>query len=406
MHAPEFPFERDAGNVADAIEENGLAYAVAQDNDFATWSAYGNQYWPAKYLIDARGQVRYTHFGEGRLRGDRAARSATCSRRPAAGGLGAPRRGEHREPPRRGHPRVLPGGPAGRPLRQRAPAARARDLPSPGRRQDPAAPPPRARGAVAGRGRPRRRGRPGVPPRPALRGAARLPGARLRAGPAPRRGRRSTGGRGARSGSPSTTSTSSSSCRGRGSTSSRSTCNPARRPMPSPSASPIIEPVTGEETTQGSILVVDDEPTIAEVVVPLPGARRVRPAVAADGPSAVAAVAASAAPDLVVLDLMLPGFDGLEVMRRLRDGRRPRTRSSSSPPAASSPTASSGCGAAPTTTSSSRSRPAELVARVDAVLRRATPARTRPRPTPLRFGSLEIDPPDRTALAATGSRSS
>jgi cytochrome c biogenesis protein CcdA/thiol-disulfide isomerase/thioredoxin len=65
VHTPEFPFEREAGNVADAIEQNGLGYAVAQDNEYATWSAYGNEYWPAKYLIDAQGRVRYTHFGEG-----------------------------------------------------------------------------------------------------------------------------------------------------------------------------------------------------------------------------------------------------------------------------------------------------------------------------------------------------
>ena len=65
VHTPEFPFERDAGNVADAIGQSGLRYAVAQDNDYATWNAYGNQYWPAKYLIDAEGQVRYLHFGEG-----------------------------------------------------------------------------------------------------------------------------------------------------------------------------------------------------------------------------------------------------------------------------------------------------------------------------------------------------
>jgi cytochrome c biogenesis protein CcdA/thiol-disulfide isomerase/thioredoxin len=65
VHAPEFPFERDAANVADAIERNDLGYPVAQDNDFATWSAYGNEYWPAKYFIDARGRVRYLHFGEG-----------------------------------------------------------------------------------------------------------------------------------------------------------------------------------------------------------------------------------------------------------------------------------------------------------------------------------------------------
>jgi len=65
VHTPEFAFERKAANVAEAIDQNGLAYPVAQDNDYATWNAWGNQFWPAKYLIDARGRVRYTHFGEG-----------------------------------------------------------------------------------------------------------------------------------------------------------------------------------------------------------------------------------------------------------------------------------------------------------------------------------------------------
>ncbi|HEX8689137.1 MAG TPA: cytochrome c biogenesis protein DipZ [Solirubrobacterales bacterium] len=65
VHTPEFPFEREAGNVEAAIDQNDLEYAVAQDNDYATWNAYGNEYWPAKYLIDAQGRVRYTHFGEG-----------------------------------------------------------------------------------------------------------------------------------------------------------------------------------------------------------------------------------------------------------------------------------------------------------------------------------------------------
>jgi thiol-disulfide isomerase/thioredoxin len=65
VHTPEFGFEKDAGNVAAAIHQNGLRYPVAQDNDYGTWNAYGNQYWPAKYLIDERGAVRYTHFGEG-----------------------------------------------------------------------------------------------------------------------------------------------------------------------------------------------------------------------------------------------------------------------------------------------------------------------------------------------------
>ncbi|MBA3261601.1 MAG: cytochrome c biogenesis protein DipZ [Thermoleophilaceae bacterium] len=65
VHTPEFPFERDAHNVERAIGQNQLRYAVAQDNEYATWSAWGNQYWPAKYLIDSRGRVRYAHFGEG-----------------------------------------------------------------------------------------------------------------------------------------------------------------------------------------------------------------------------------------------------------------------------------------------------------------------------------------------------
>ena len=65
VHSPEFPFEKEASNVEDAIADNGIEYPVVQDNELATWSAWGNQYWPAKYLIDADGRVRYTHFGEG-----------------------------------------------------------------------------------------------------------------------------------------------------------------------------------------------------------------------------------------------------------------------------------------------------------------------------------------------------
>ncbi len=65
VHTPEFPFERDTSNVAQAIRSDGIRYPVVQDNDYGTWTAYQNQYWPAEYLIDARGRVRYTHFGEG-----------------------------------------------------------------------------------------------------------------------------------------------------------------------------------------------------------------------------------------------------------------------------------------------------------------------------------------------------
>jgi cytochrome c biogenesis protein CcdA/thiol-disulfide isomerase/thioredoxin len=65
VHTPEFTFERELDNVERAVRRNELRYAIAQDNSYATWNAWGNQYWPAKYLIDAEGRVRYTHFGEG-----------------------------------------------------------------------------------------------------------------------------------------------------------------------------------------------------------------------------------------------------------------------------------------------------------------------------------------------------
>ncbi len=65
VETPEFAFEHDASNVKDAIEQFGLRYPVVQDNNMGTWNAYGNEYWPADYLIDAKGQVRYTAAGEG-----------------------------------------------------------------------------------------------------------------------------------------------------------------------------------------------------------------------------------------------------------------------------------------------------------------------------------------------------
>ncbi|HYM54622.1 MAG TPA: cytochrome c biogenesis protein/redoxin, partial [Solirubrobacteraceae bacterium] len=65
VETPEFAFEHDAGNVANAIRQFGLRYPAVQDNNMGTWNAYGNQYWPADYLIDAHGQVRYAAFGEG-----------------------------------------------------------------------------------------------------------------------------------------------------------------------------------------------------------------------------------------------------------------------------------------------------------------------------------------------------
>jgi cytochrome c biogenesis protein CcdA/thiol-disulfide isomerase/thioredoxin len=65
VHSPEFAFERVPDNVRAAVKRLGVRYPVALDNDFATWRAYANQYWPAKYLIDRNGRLRFHHFGEG-----------------------------------------------------------------------------------------------------------------------------------------------------------------------------------------------------------------------------------------------------------------------------------------------------------------------------------------------------
>ena len=65
VHTPEFEFEKKTENVLAAIKQYKITYPVAQDNDYLTWKAYDNHYWPAKYLIDAKGNVRYFHFGEG-----------------------------------------------------------------------------------------------------------------------------------------------------------------------------------------------------------------------------------------------------------------------------------------------------------------------------------------------------
>ncbi len=73
VETPEFTFEQEAGNVAQAVASDGLHYPVVQDNAYGTWNAYQNQYWPAEYLIDAHGQVRHTQFGEGNYRADEAA---------------------------------------------------------------------------------------------------------------------------------------------------------------------------------------------------------------------------------------------------------------------------------------------------------------------------------------------
>lgn len=65
VHTPEFEFEKNPDNVTSAMKEYGIEYPVVQDNDYTIWRSYSNRYWPAKYLIDKNGVIRYTHFGEG-----------------------------------------------------------------------------------------------------------------------------------------------------------------------------------------------------------------------------------------------------------------------------------------------------------------------------------------------------
>ena len=64
VHTPEFPFEKVTANVQTAIARHGIRYPVAQDNGFATWNAYGNQFWPAQYIVNRSGKIVYTHSGE------------------------------------------------------------------------------------------------------------------------------------------------------------------------------------------------------------------------------------------------------------------------------------------------------------------------------------------------------
>jgi len=65
VHTPEFAFEKVPENVERAVQDFDITYPVALDPDYTTWRAYENRYWPAKYLVDANGVVRYIHFGEG-----------------------------------------------------------------------------------------------------------------------------------------------------------------------------------------------------------------------------------------------------------------------------------------------------------------------------------------------------
>lgn len=151
--------------------------------------------------------------------------------------------------------------------------------------------------------------------------------------------------------------------------------------------------MTSPSAEAPSVLVVDDEPTIREVVARYLERAGYRTSLAQDGPQAIA-VSAERSPDLVVLDVMLPGFDGLEVMRRLqeRPGRRPAVILLTAKGEESDRVVGLRRGA--DDYMAKPFSPRELVARVQAVLRRTgpEPAGTQP----LRFGDLQIDPAART----------
>ena len=65
VHTPEFEFEKNIDNVDKAVEKYGIKYPVIQDNEYKTWNAYGNNYWPRMYLVDDQGHIRYDRIGEG-----------------------------------------------------------------------------------------------------------------------------------------------------------------------------------------------------------------------------------------------------------------------------------------------------------------------------------------------------
>lgn len=65
IHTPEFDFEKNIDNVKEAVKDYKIKYPVLQDNNYATWNAYENKYWPRDYVVDTEGYIRYNHIGEG-----------------------------------------------------------------------------------------------------------------------------------------------------------------------------------------------------------------------------------------------------------------------------------------------------------------------------------------------------
>ena len=100
VHSPEFEFEKNVDNVRQAVKDMRVDYPVAIDSEHAVWRAFGNQYWPAIYLVDAQGRIRHHHFGEGgyerteRVIQQLLAEAGAGAERRQAGCRGCPRRGD------------------------------------------------------------------------------------------------------------------------------------------------------------------------------------------------------------------------------------------------------------------------------------------------------------------------
>ncbi len=90
VHAPEFAFERDEGNVRTAIDDLDVTWPVATDPDFDTWRNFHNRYWPAKYIVDRDGDIRYVHYGEGGYDETEAVIRELLDKEPAARGMAPP----------------------------------------------------------------------------------------------------------------------------------------------------------------------------------------------------------------------------------------------------------------------------------------------------------------------------
>ena len=90
VHTPEFEFEKNTQNVKTAVQNFGIKYPIVQDNNMGTWNAYGNHYWPHKYLIDSQGFIRYDHIGEGGYADtEMVIRSLLAERAVLSGNIGA-----------------------------------------------------------------------------------------------------------------------------------------------------------------------------------------------------------------------------------------------------------------------------------------------------------------------------